>query len=306
MSMPKDGSASRRILTAKVWHSLRNQFKRFWNNESIISTLNGINVAGNVDISISVPNFGINVLSINPTGPEDLKSLNIDIDTSSLSDIYSEPEYRLNASKYNLSVNGKPTQYVLIKNLGSLAFDSYFEASNCRNVRFDGGERSEVENSRFVFRNIDNACINGEYSWGGPYITMHNSTIELNNTNFFNLNISTVNNVHLNQMPTHGFNIINVIVDNAASIDTLDIFSSLDNTSFANNRLNINTLANILVFSNTPNITDIYLNSATTSGKLGGDTTNIIIHIPTNADFAAGLNNGTYGVKFPNENIIQY
>ena len=277
------------------------------NNESIINTLNGLNVAGNVDISINVPNFMINVLSINPTSVEDLKSLNVDIDTSSLSDIYSEPEYMLNASKYNLSVNGKPTQYILIRKLGSLVLDSYFEASNCGHIQFDGGEHSEVKNSRFVFRNIDNACINGEYSYGGPQIIMYNSVIELNNTNYFNINIMSANNVHLNQMPTHGFSFnAKIIVDSAASIDVLDRFSVLGNVSLVNNRLNINTLANILAFDSIPNVTDIYLNSATTSGKLGGDINNIIIHIPTNADFAAGLNNGTYGASFPNENIIQY
>ena len=274
------------------------------NNESIISALSGLNVAGNVDISFSLPSFSINVLSLNVTSFEDLKSLNVNINTETLPNNYLE--YRLNASKYNLSVNGKPTQDILIRNLGS-PYSSYFEVSNCKNIQFDGGERSGVENSRFVFRNIDNACINGSYSYGGPQVLMYNSVIELNNTNFFNIDsIMSAGNVHLNQMPTHGFNIKDVIVDAAASIDTLDRFSMLNNVSFINNRLNINTLSNILVFINTPNVTDIYLNSATTSGKLGGSTDNVIIHIPTNADFAAGLNNGTYGISFPNENIIQY
>ena len=275
------------------------------NNESIINTLNGLNVAGNVDISINVPNFTINVLSINPTSIEDLKSLNVDIDTSSLG-IYPEPEYRLNASIYNLSVNGKSTQYILIRNLGSWVLDSYFEASNCGNIRFDGGESSEVENSRFVFRNIDNACINGSYSYGGPKVLMYNSTIELNNTNFFSINtIMKANNVHLNQMPTHGFGLSSVIVDSAASIDVLDRSSYLSNVSFVDNRLNINTLANTLSISTVSNVTDIYLNSVTTNGMFSGSTSNVIIHIPTNATLAAGLNNGTYG-SFPNENIIQY
>ena len=136
---------------------------------------------------------------------------------------------------------------------------------------------------------------------------MYNSVIELNNTNYFSINtIMMANNVHLNQMPTHGFGLSSIIVDSAASIDTLDRISVLDNVSFVDNRLNINTLANTLRIDGVPNVTDIYLNSATTSGKFGGDINNIIIHIPTNADLAAGLNNGTYGISFPNENIIQY
>ena len=273
------------------------------NNESIISMLNGLNVAGNVDISINVPNYTLNVLSLNVTGPEDLKSLNVDIDTSSLSDV--NLRYRLNAFKYNLRVNGKSTQDILIRNLGN-PFTSYFEASNCKNIQFDGGESSSVEGSRFVFRNIDNACINGAYSYGGPQILMSNTTIELNNINYFNLNIMSATNIHLNQMPINGFRLSSVIVDNAASIDTLDRYSSLSNVSFVGNRLNINTLANGLYFDTdiVPNVTDIYLNSVA-GGGLVGSTNKIIIHIPTNADLAAGLNNGTYGM-FPNENIIQY
>ncbi len=275
------------------------------NNESIISTLNGIKVAGNVDISISVPNFMINVLTINPASIEEVNRLNVNIDTSSLSDTF--PEYRLNASKYNLSVNGKSTQDILIRNLGNPVLNSYFEASNGKNIKFDGSESSYIEETHFVFRNVDNACINGSYSSGSPMIEMYNSLIELNNVSFLGMeNLEGIGNVHLNQIPTHGFNISNIIVDSAASIDILDRFSFLTNVSFANNRLNINILANILVFDSIPNITDIYLNSATTSGKLGGSTSNIVIHIPTNADLAAGLNNGTYGISFPNENIIQY
>lgn len=272
------------------------------NNESIISMLNGLNVAGNVDISINVPKYILNVLSINPTGPEDLKSLNVNIDTSSLSDI--NPEYMLNAFKYNISVNGKPTQDVLIRNLGN-PFSSYFEVSNCKNIQFDGGERSAVENSRFVFRNIDNACINGKYSYGGPQVLMYNSVIELNNINYFNLNIMSANNVHLSQMPINGFRLSSIIVDSAASIDVIDRSSYLSNVSFIDNRLNINTLANTLSISTVYNVTDIYLNSVAANGMFSGRTNNVIIHIPTNADLATGLNNGTYG-SFPNENIIQY
>lgn len=274
------------------------------NNESIISTLSGLNVAGNVDISFSLPNFNINVLTINPASIEEVNRLNVNINTEKLSNNYLS--YRLNASIYNLSVNGKSTQDIFIKNLGNPVINSYFEASNGKNIQFDGGERSEVENSRFVFRNIDNACINGSYSYGGPQVLMYNSTIELNNINYFSINtIMMANNVHLNQMPTHGFGLSSVIVDSAASIDVLDRFSVFGNVSFINNRLNINTLANRIGISTVINVTDIYLNSVAPNGQFVGSTNNVVIHIPTNAVLAAGLNNGTYG-SFPNENIIQY
>ena len=265
------------------------------NNESIISMLNGLNVDGNVDISFNLPDFTINVINN--------KSLNISINTETLPN--NHLEYRLNASKYNLSIKGGTLQEINVYNLGSEVIDSYFEASNCKNIQFDGGESSRVENSRFVFRNIDNACINGSYSYGGPQVLMYNSVIELNNTNYFDLSIMMANNVHLNQMPTNGFGFSSVIVDSAASIDTLDRYSYLYNASFIDNRLNINTLANILNIDTVYNVTDIYLNSAAANGMFFGDLNNIIIHIPTNADLAAGLNNGTYG-SFPNENIIQY
>lgn len=264
------------------------------NNESIISMINGLSIDGNVDISINVPNFNINVVNN--------KSLNISINTETLPD--NSLVYRLNASKYNLNIKGGISQEINIKKLGSGVNDSYFEASNCKNTQFDGGESSIVENSRFVFRNIDNACINGAYSYGGPMVLMYNTTIELNNTNYFNLNIMMADNIHLNQMPINGFRLSSIIVDSAASIDTLDRSSYLSNTSFVGNRLNINTLANALSISTVYNVTDIYLNSVA-GGGLVGSTSNVIIHIPTNADLAAGLNNGTYGM-FPNENIIQY
>ena len=136
-------------------------------------------------------------------------------------------------------------------------------------------------------------------------VVMFNSTIELNNINFFNLNIMSADNIHLNQMPINGFIFKGIIVDSAASIDTLDRSSYLFDTTFVDNRLNINTLANTLSISGVYKVTDIYLNSVATNGKFSGSTSNVIIHIPTNADLAAGLNNGTYG-SFPNENIIQY
>ena len=273
------------------------------NNESIISMINGLNVAGNVDISFSLPNFDINVLSLNVTSIEDVKSLKININTETLPNNYLP--YRLNASIYNLSIKGGASQEINVYNLGNPIINSYFEVSNCKNTQFDGGEHSEIENSRFVFRNIDNACINGSYSYGGPMVLMYNTTIELNNINYFNLNIMSADNVHLNQMPVNGFKLSSVIVDNAASIDTLDRSSYLYNISFVNNRLNINTLANTLNIDSVSNVTDIYLNSVAPNGMFSGDLNNIIIHIPTNAVLAAGLNNGTYG-SFPNENIIQY
>lgn len=267
------------------------------NNESIISTLSGLSIDGNVDISFSLPRFSLNVINN--------KSLNISINTESLPN--NSLSYRLNASKYNLSIKGGVSQEINVYNLGSGVNDSYFEASNCKNIQFDGGQMSRVENSRFVFRNVDNACINGANSYGGPMILMYNTTIELNNVSYFNISdTGDISNMHLNQMPTHGFAIRDTTVDSAASIDTLDRFSLLSDVSFVNNRLNINALANMLVFISVSNVTDIYLNSVTANGKFGGDPNNVIIHIPTNATLAAGLNNGTYGISFPNENIIQY
>ena len=264
------------------------------NNESVISALSGLNVDGNVDISFSLPNFNINVINN--------KSLNISINTETLPN--DSLSYRLDASKYNLSIKGGTSQVINVYNLGFGVNDSYFEVSNCKNIQFNGG-MSRVENSRFVFKNIDDACINGAYMYGGPKIEMNNSTIELNNINYFNLNIMSADNVHLNQMPINGFRLSSVIVDSAASIDTFDRSSYLSNVSFIDNRLNINTLANTLSISTVDNVTDIYLNSVAANGMFSGSTSNVIIHIPTNADLAAGLNNGTYG-SFPNENIIQY
>lgn len=265
------------------------------NNESIISMISGLKVDGNVDISFSLPNFNTNVINN--------KSLNISINTETLPN--NSLSYRLDASKYNLSIKGDISQKINVYNLGFGVNDSYFEVSNCKNIQFNGG-MSKVGNSRFVFKNIDYACINGAYRFGGPMIEMYNSVIELNNINYFNLNIMSADNVHLNQMPINGFSFnANIIVDSAASIDVLDRASYLKNTSFVDNRLNINTLSNTLSISGVPNVTDIYLNSTTTSGKFSGSTNNIIIHIPTNAVLATGLNNGTYG-SFPNENIIQY
>ncbi len=281
-------------VTAYKWFSGKLVSDVNTNNEDIINTLNGLSIDGNVDISFSLPNFTINVINN--------KSLNVSINTKTLPD--NSLVYRLNASKYNLSIKGGVSQEINVYNLGSGVNDSYFEVSNCKNIQFDGGQMSRVENSRFIFRNVDNAYINGAYSYG-PMVLMYNSIIELNNTNFFNLNIMSADNIHLSQMPINGFNLTSVIVDSVASINVIDRSSYLSNVSFIDNRLNINTLANALNISSVYNVTDIYLNSVVSNGKFSGRTNNVIIHIPTNAVLATGLNNGTYG-SFPNENIIQY
>ena len=267
------------------------------NNESIISMLNGQNIDGNVDISLVRNNYKLNVINN--------KALNVDIDITSLSD-GTYGDYRLTANKYNLSIKGTSTQGVGIKNLGYNISNSYFEASNCGNIRFDGDGMSRVENSRFVFRNIDNACINGQYRYGGPLIYVYNSSIELNNVSYLKLTIMDGNNIHINQMPKNGFDFnIGIIVDSPANIDILDRQSFLNNVTFIDNRLNINVLNNVLALENISNVLGIYLNSAGSGCNIRGNYTNVIIHIPTNAVLATGLNNGTYG-SFPNENIIQY
>ena len=266
------------------------------NNESIISMLSGLNIDGNVNIQTSM-----NSLTLTAINGKSLNT-NIDLASSNTSSYY----YNLSSSSINfkLSANQQQSGNVILTYGGH---NSYFEVNGAGNVHFSGDQMSGAPSSRFVFTNVGNAILDGNTRYYGPYLELYDSVIELNNVAYLDLeSLGDMNNVHLNQMPTHGFNIRDVIVDSAASIDTLDRFSMLDNTSFINNRLNINTLANILVFMSIPNVTDIYLNSATTSGKLGGNINNVIIHIPTNADLAAGLNNGTYGIKFPNENIIQY
>ena len=266
------------------------------NNESIISMLSGLNIDGNVNIQTS-----INSLTLTAINGKSLNT-NIDLASSNTSSYY----YNLSSSSINfkLSANQQQSGSVILTYGG---YNSYFEVNGAGNVHFTGDQMSGAPSSHFVFTNVGNAILDGNTRYYGPYLELYNSVIELNNVAYLDLeSLGDMNNVHLNQMPTHGFNIRDVIVDAAASIDTIDRFSMLNNASFINNRLNINTLSNILVFMNTPNVTDIYLNSATTSGKLGGSTDNVIIHIPTNADLAAGLNNGTYGIKFPNENIIQY
>ena len=265
------------------------------NNQSIISMLSGLNIDGNVNIQTSM-----NSLTLTAINGKSLNT-NIDLASSNTSSYY----YNLSSSSINFKLSAKQQQSGnVILTYGG--YNSYFEVNGAGNVHFTGDQMSGAPSSRFVFTNVGNAILDGSTRYYGPYLELYDSVIELNNVAYLDLeNLGDMNNVHLNQMPTHGFIIRDVIVDSAASIDTLDILSMLNNASFINNRLNINTLSNILFFMNTPNVTDIYLNSATTSGKLDGDTSNIIIHIPTNADFAAGLNNGTYG-SFPNENIIQY
>ena len=266
------------------------------NNQSIISMLSGLNVDGNVNIQTSM-----NSLTLTAINGKSLNT-NIDLASSNTSSYY----YDLSSSSINfkLSANQQQGGSVTLINGG---YNSYFEVNGAGNVHFTGGQMSGAPNSRFVFTNVGNAILDGSTRYYGPYLELYNSVIELNNVAYLDLEcLGDMSNVHLNQMPTHGFVIRDVIFDAAASIDTLDRFSMLNNVSFINNRLNINTLSNTLAFMSTPNVTDIYLNSIAANGKFDGDTSNVIIHIPTNAVLAAGLNNGTYGISFPNENIIQY
>ena len=265
------------------------------NNESIISTLSGLKVDGNVDIQTSMNNLTLTAING--------KSLNTNIDlvSSNASSYY----YNLNSSSINFKLEANPQQGgTVILTYGG--YNSYFEVNGAGNVHFTGGQMSGAPSSRFVFTNVGNAILDGNTRYYGPYLELYGSVFELNNVAYLDLeNLGDIGNVHFNQMPTHGFKLKNIIVDNAASIDVLDRSSSLNNVSFVGNRLNINTLANGLYFGTVPNVTDIYLNSVATNGMFSGSTSNVIIHIPTNADLAAGLNNGTYG-SFPNENIIQY
>lgn len=265
------------------------------NNESIISTLSGLNVDGNVDIQTSIN--GLTLSAING------KSLNVNIDLASSNE--SSYYYNLSSSTINFKMSANPMQggKVILSYCGP---NSYFEVNGVGNILFTGGQMSGAPSSHFVFTNVGNVTLNGNTRYYGPYLELYSSIIELNNVAYLDLeNLGDIGNVHFNQMPTHGFRFRNIIVDNAASIDTLDRSSYLSNVSFIDNRLNINTLANTLSISTVKNVTDIYLNSVAPNGKFSGSTSNIIIHIPTNATLATGLNNGTYG-RFPNENIIQY
>lgn len=265
------------------------------NNESIISILSGLNVDGNVDIQTSKNGLTLSVIND--------KSLNVNIDLASSNESYYY--YNLSSSSINFKMSANPLQggKVILDYCG---IDSYFEVNGVGNILFTGGQMSSVPSSHFVFTNVGNVTLNGNTRYYGPYLEIYSSVFELNNVAYLDLeNLGDIGNVHFNQMPTHGFKLKNIIVDNAASIDILDRYSSLDNVSFVGNRLNINTLANGLYFGTVPNVTDIYLNSVVSNGMFSGSTSNIIIHIPTNAVLATGLNNGTYG-SFPNENIIQY
>lgn len=265
------------------------------NNESIISILSGLKVDGNVDIQTSMNGLTLNAING--------KSLNVNIDLASSNESYYY--YNLSSSSINFKMSANPLQggKVILDYCGS---NSYFEVNGVGNILFTGGQMSGAPSSHFVFTNVGNVTLNGNTRYYGPYLEIYSSVFELNNVAYLDLeNLGDIGNVHFNQTPTHGFRFRNIIVDSAASIDTLDRFSSLTNVSFANNRLNINTLANTLSISGVPNVTDIYLNSVVSNGMFSGSTDNIIIHIPTNATLATGLNNGTYG-SFPNENIIQY
>lgn len=265
------------------------------NNDSIISLLNGQSIDGNVDISIATNAFNIDVVNN--------KSLNIDIDTTSLEQgMYSH--LNLGSNKYNLSLTSLPTQEVRLRLNGQNINNSYFEVNGGKDIIFDGGQYTYLNNSQFVLTDVNNVMFNGGQYYGGPFMLLTDVTININNVANMRFNVGSCTNVHINQMPTNGFNFSSgILIDNPASIDVLDISSYLYKTSFIDNRLNINTLASSL-YIKTNNTLDIYLNRVT-SGNITGDTGNIIIHIPTNATLATGLNNGTYG-SFPNENIIQY
>lgn len=265
------------------------------NNESIINMISGLKIDGNVDIQTSINSFTLSAIND--------KSLNVNIDLASSNE--SSYYYNLSSSSINFKMSANPLQggKVILSYCGS---DSYFEVNGVGNILFTGGQMSGAPSSHFVFTNVGNVTLNGNTRYYGPYLELYSSIIELNNVAYLDLeNLGDIGNVHFNQMPTHGFKLKNIIVDNAASIDTLDRYSSLSNVSFIDNRLNINTLANGLYFGTVSNVTDIYLNSVAPNGKFYGSTSNVIIHIPTNATLATGLNNGTYG-SFPNENIIQY
>ncbi len=267
------------------------------NNESIISMLNGLEIDGNVDIQTTINSLTLTVINGKSS------NTNIDLASSNTSSYY----YNLSSTSstnFKLSANPLQSGTVILTQVGS---DSYFEVNGAGNVHFTGGQMSGASGARFVFTNVGNTLLNGNTRYYGPYLEIYGSVFELNNVSYLDMeNLGDIGNVHFNQIPTHGFRLKNVIVDSAASIDTLDRYSSLNNVSFVGNRLNINTLANGLYFDTdtVPNVTDIYLNSVA-GGGLVGSTSKIIIHIPTNADLATGLNNGTYG-SFPNENIIQY
>lgn len=266
------------------------------NNESIISMLNGLKIDGNVDIQTTINSLTLIVINGKSS------NINVDLASSNASSYY----YSLgsiSSTNFKMSANPLQSGKVILTHVGS---DSYFEVNGVGNILFTGSQMSGAPSSHFVFTNVGNITLNGNTRYYGPYLELYSSVFELNNVAYLDLeDLGGIGNVHFNQMPTHGFKLKNIIVDNAASIDVLDRYSSLINTSFANNRLNINTLSNGLYFSNISNVTDIYLNSVAANGMFSGSTNNVIIHIPTNADLATGLNNGTYG-SFPNENIIQY
>ena len=268
------------------------------NNDSIINTLNGLNIDGNIDIKTSMNRFTLNMINGN-------KSFNVNADlTSSNATSYSYNLMFYNNANIKISANPQQDGYVTL----SASFDnSYIEANGGNKVMFNGGQNTLVYNKvRFVFTNVNTAIINGSVSFSGPYIDLLGCNIELNNVNYLSTSyVYNVSNVHLNQLPTNGFDIYNIIVDGPSDINILDRDSCINNVTFADNRLNINVLNHKLITLSILNGIDIYLNSAGSGGEIIGDYTNVKVHIPTNAVLATGLNNGTYG-SFPNENIIQY
>lgn len=267
------------------------------NNESIISLLNGQSIDGNVDILIATNSFNIDVVNN--------KSLNIDINTTTLEQgMYSH--LNLGSNKYSLSSTSLPTQDVRIRLNGMNVNNSYFEVNGGKEIIFDGGQYTYLNNSQFVLTDVNNIGFNGTSYYGGPFMLLTDTTINLNNVAYLWFNVGSCQNVHINQMSTNGANLKSGIqVDGPASIDVLDMYSTLYNVTFVDNRLNINVLNNTLNLYSMPDATNIYLNSIGESGSFTGHFNNVIIHIPTNTVLATGLNNGTYG-SFPSENIIQY
>ena len=267
------------------------------NDNSIISVLNGLTIDGNVDIAISTNAFNINVINN--------KSLNIDIDTTTLGQNM-HSHLNLGSNKYNLSLTSLPTQEDRLILGGMNINNSYFEVNGGKDVIFDSGQYIYLNNSQFVLTDIDSVKLNGQWEAGGLYMILTDVTININNVPNLAFVVGSCTNVHINQLPTEGFILPpGVEIDSPASIDVINRVSLINEAIFVDNRLNINVLNNAIEVYYTSGVHDIYLNSVGAGGWFSGGYTNVIVHIPTNADLAAGLNNGTYG-DVPSENIIQY
>lgn len=286
-----EGVKSTRWFTGKLVSDINT------NDNSIISVLNGLTIDGNVDIAISTNAFNINVINN--------KSLNIDIDTTTLEQNMSS-HLNLGSNKYNLSLTSLPTQEDSLILGGMNINNSYFEVNGGKDVIFDSGQYIYLNNSQFVLTDIDKVRFNGQWEAGGLYMILTDVTININNVPELALGVGSCNNVHINQLPTEGFILPpGVEIDSPASINVINRVSLINEAIFVDNRLNINVLNNTIEVYYTSGVHDIYLNSVGAGGWFSGGYTNVIVHIPTNADLATGLNNGTYG-DVPSENIIQY